>query len=85
MKRTAAQNREQCLGHTKTSQYVFLFVTPLLTTPCAALVAFRNLANHLYAKVYETQEDLCLKRNEIRMANLQLASVRAQVGDGDVD
>ena len=39
----------------------------------------RNLANHLYSKVYETQEDLCRKRNEIRLANLQLASVRAQV------
>ena len=39
----------------------------------------RNLANHLYSKVYETQEDLCRKRNEIRLANLQLAAVRAQV------
>ena len=40
----------------------------------------RNLANHLYAKVYETQEDLCRKRNDIRTANLQLAAIRAQVG-----
>ncbi|XP_064599795.1 uncharacterized protein LOC135466306 isoform X1 [Liolophura sinensis] len=39
----------------------------------------RNLANHLYEKVYETQEDLCRKRNEIRLANMQLAAVRAQV------
>ncbi|XP_052799939.1 uncharacterized protein LOC128231321 isoform X1 [Mya arenaria] len=39
----------------------------------------RNLANHLYAKVYETQEDLCRKRNEIRVANLQLGAVRAQI------
>lgn len=40
---------------------------------------FRNLANHLYAKVYETQEDMCRKRNEIRVANLQLGVVRSQV------
>lgn len=39
----------------------------------------RNLANHLYSKVYETQEDMCRKRNEIRMANIQLAAVRAQI------
>ncbi|XP_021345795.1 uncharacterized protein LOC110445468 [Mizuhopecten yessoensis] len=39
----------------------------------------RNLANHLYAKVYETQEDMCRKRNEIRIANMQLAAVRAQI------
>lgn len=39
----------------------------------------RNLANHLYAKVYETQEDMCRKRNEIRLANIQLAAVRAQI------
>ncbi|XP_048241790.1 uncharacterized protein LOC124114609 isoform X1 [Haliotis rufescens] len=39
----------------------------------------RNLANHMYAKVYETQEDLCHKRNEIRVANMQLAGVRAQM------
>lgn len=43
------------------------------------LFSFRNLANHMYAKVYETQEDLCHKRNEIRVANMQLAGVRAQV------
>ena len=40
---------------------------------------FRNLANHLYAKVYETQEDMCRKRNEVRLANLQLGAVRSQV------
>ena len=40
---------------------------------------FRNLANHLYAKVYETQEDMCRKRNEIRIANMQLGAVRSQV------
>ncbi|XP_064635720.1 uncharacterized protein LOC135492918 isoform X3 [Lineus longissimus] len=39
----------------------------------------RNLANHLYSKVYETQEDLCRKRNEIRMATLQLAAIRQQI------
>ncbi|XP_074660602.1 uncharacterized protein LOC141913058 [Tubulanus polymorphus] len=39
----------------------------------------RNLANHLYSKVYETQEDLCRKRNEIRMATMQLAAIRAQI------
>ena len=42
---------------------------------------FRNLANHLYAKVYETQEDMCRKRNEIRIANMQLGAVRSQVLD----
>lgn len=42
---------------------------------------FRNLGNHLYSKVYETQEDLCRKRNEIRMGNMKLASIRAQVSD----
>lgn len=44
---------------------------------------FRNLANHLYAKVYETQEDMCRKRNEIRVANLQLGVVRSQVRNFD--
>ena len=39
----------------------------------------RNLANHLYAKVYETQEDMCRKRNEIRIAKIQLGAIRAQV------
>ncbi|KAJ8298703.1 hypothetical protein KUTeg_022763 [Tegillarca granosa] len=39
----------------------------------------RNLGNHLYSKVYETQEDLCRKRNEIRMGNMKLASIRAQI------
>uniref|UniRef100_A0A1I8HQP5 FH2 domain-containing protein n=1 Tax=Macrostomum lignano TaxID=282301 RepID=A0A1I8HQP5_9PLAT len=40
----------------------------------------RNLGNHLYDKVYETQEDLSRKRNEIRMASIQLAVVQAQRG-----
>uniref|UniRef100_A0A1I8IB37 PH domain-containing protein n=1 Tax=Macrostomum lignano TaxID=282301 RepID=A0A1I8IB37_9PLAT len=40
----------------------------------------RNLGNHLYDKVYETQEDLSRKRNEIRMASIQLAAVQAQRG-----
>ena len=61
-------------------QVTFLF-HPFSNHRLDLVVAFRNLANHLYAKVYETQEDLCVKRNEIRMANLQLASVQAQVGD----
>ncbi|PAA52308.1 hypothetical protein BOX15_Mlig008103g1, partial [Macrostomum lignano] len=39
----------------------------------------RNLGNHLYDKVYETQEDLSRKRNEIRMASIQLAAVQAQM------
>ena len=39
----------------------------------------RNLAKHLHTKVYETQEDLCHKRNEIRLASLQLAMVRSRV------
>lgn len=42
-------------------------------------IFYRNLANHLYSKVYETQGDMCCKRNEIRLANLQLAAIRAQV------
>lgn len=45
----------------------------------STILFYRNLANHLYSKVYETQEDMCRKRNEIRMANIQLAAVRAQV------
>ncbi|XP_052225847.1 uncharacterized protein LOC127841228 [Dreissena polymorpha] len=49
-------------------------VTQALVNMCQ-----RNLAHHLYAKVYETQEDLCRKRNEIRVANLQLGMVRAQI------
>lgn len=49
-------------------------VTQTLVNMCQ-----RNLANHLYAKVYETQEDMCRKRNEIRLANIQLAAVRAQI------
>ncbi|XP_052711359.1 nostrin-like isoform X3 [Crassostrea angulata] len=43
------------------------------------MICQRNLANHLYSKVYETQGDMCCKRNEIRLANLQLASIRAQI------
>lgn len=46
---------------------------------------YRNLANHLYSKVYETQGDMCCKRNEIRLANLQLASIRAQVSRQKLD
>ncbi|KAJ8298700.1 hypothetical protein KUTeg_022760 [Tegillarca granosa] len=42
-------------------------------------IQMRNLGNHLYSKVYETQEDLCRKRNEIRMGNMKLASIRAQI------
>ena len=57
------------------SQFFITFTQTLLPF----LFNCRNLANHLYSKVYETQEDLCRKRNEIRLANLQLASVRAQV------
>ena len=47
---------------------------------CVPDVCCRNIANHQYAKVYETQEDLCRKRNEIRKAHLQLAAIKAQVG-----
>ncbi|XP_055996038.1 nostrin-like isoform X3 [Ostrea edulis] len=43
------------------------------------MICQRNLANHLYSKVYETQGDMCCKRNEIRLANLQLAAIRAQI------
>ena len=39
----------------------------------------RNLAKHQYAKVYQTQEDMCRKRNEIRIANMQLVAIKAQV------
>ncbi|XP_050409145.1 uncharacterized protein LOC126824038 [Patella vulgata] len=42
-------------------------------------VCQRNLANHQYAKVYETQEDMCRKRNEIRVASMQLAAIRTQL------
>ncbi|ESP05118.1 hypothetical protein LOTGIDRAFT_102170, partial [Lottia gigantea] len=49
------------------------------TTNTLINVCQRNLANHQYAKVYETQEDLCRKRNEIRVASMQLSAIRAQV------
>ncbi|XP_041366943.1 uncharacterized protein LOC121381665 [Gigantopelta aegis] len=42
-------------------------------------VCQRNLANHMYAKVYETQEEMCQNRNEIRIANMRLAGIRAQI------
>ncbi|XP_059141328.1 uncharacterized protein LOC131929270 [Physella acuta] len=40
----------------------------------------RNLARHQYTTVYEAQLEMCRKRNEIRLANLLLAAVKAQVG-----
>ena len=57
-----------------------MFHDYFLNCSLCIFVCCRNLANHLYAKVYETQEDLCRKRNEIRVANLQLSAVRTQVG-----
>ncbi|XP_076449962.1 uncharacterized protein LOC143286309 [Babylonia areolata] len=39
----------------------------------------RNMVKHQYAKVYEAQEDMCRKRNEIRIANMQLVAIKAQM------
>lgn len=48
---------------------------------CFSFVHFpsRNLVKHQYAKLFEAQEEMCRKRNEIRIANMQLAVIKAQV------
>lgn len=53
--------------------------TSTFLSPSFSLSWPRSLAKHQYAKVYETQEDMCRKRNEIRVATLQLAAIKAQV------
>ncbi|XP_013410982.1 uncharacterized protein LOC106174122 isoform X9 [Lingula anatina] len=39
----------------------------------------KNIANHQYGKLYEIQEELCSKRNEVRIAKMQLAAIKPQI------
>lgn len=55
----------------------------LTVSVCAVDSVFRSLESQLFNKVNELQEDISMKRFDLRSAQIQLAAVRAQVNVTD--
>ena len=54
--------------------FIFLFAVPIS----------RSLESQLFNKANELQEDICLKRFDLRVAQIHLSAVKSQVGTTSV-